>query len=318
MALVVAAAAAVAAGVVVGAELVRESPEPTAGATQTREQTTPRPGRPPLVLDVAIRDPTEARDLRAAAELLEQGRLTEARARFARHRSVAAQVGVAFASAPTKRDRRLRQLLREYPNSALVHLHVGLALFWKGDSHNATAHWREALGAQPDTPAALRAEDLLFPGFVRGRPTFVPSFAVRPGRVATARRRARTGGVRAKLAYGVILQRSGRHVSARAAFRAAAALAPRDPEPKVAVAVASFEKAVPAVAFGQLGPLTRRWPRSPTVRFHLGLLLLWSGQLDDGRRQLELARTYGSGGRLGREATRFLSRLGRREGDADS
>jgi hypothetical protein len=45
------------------------------------------------------------------------------------------------------------------------------------------------------------------------------------------------------------------------------------------------------------------------VRFHLGLLLLWIGDLEDARRQLRLARDAGPETALGREAARFLRRL---------
>jgi tetratricopeptide (TPR) repeat protein len=300
---------------VVGAELVRESPERAGRATAVPDRV-PRQGRPPLVLDTVIANVKEARDLRAAVELYERGRVREARERFTRYDSLPARVGAAYASAARERVPQLRRLAREHPRSALVRLHLGLALFWEGDSHNASAQWREALAAEPDTTLALRAEDLLFPAFVRGRPTFVPRFALPAADIAILRRRARANDVRAKLAYGVVLQQSGRHVSARRVYREAEMLAPRDVEPKVALAVANFEKATPAVAFGRLGPLVRRWPRSPTVRFHLGLLLLWSGELDEGRRQLELARAYGGRGPLGREATRFLSRLENRESAA--
>jgi len=50
--------------------------------------------------------------------------------------------------------------------------------------------------------------------------------------------------------------------------------------------VGLFDKARPAEAFSRLGPLSRDYPKSATVRFHLGLLLLWSGQVKEARRQL--------------------------------
>jgi hypothetical protein len=86
-------------------------------------------------------------------------------------------------------------------------------------------------------------------------------------------------------------------------------MAPDDPQTNVAAAVARFDKANPAVAFSRLGPLARRFPRAPTVRFHLGLLLLWMARVDEAKAQLLKARSIAPRDPLGREADRFLDRL---------
>src|SRR5438270_362007 len=122
-------------------------------------------------------------------------------------------------------------------------------------------------------------------------------------------RRARARAAHAKLLYGVALQRLGRSVSAEREFRAAAALAPRDPEARVAAAVGLFVKSNPSRAFSRLGPLVRTFPRAATVRFHLGLLLLWLGRVDEAKRQLALARADAPRSVLGKEANSFLIRL---------
>ena len=88
---------------------------------------------------------------------------------------------------------------------------------------------------------------------------------------------AADGAAAEKLQYGVVLQRLGRPLSARRVYDAAAALAPNDPEALVAAAVGRYDKDDPAAAFSRLGPLARRFPRAPTVRFHLGLLLALDG-----------------------------------------
>ncbi len=62
-------------------------------------------------------------------------------------------------------------------------------------------------------------------------------------------------------------------------------------------------------AFSRLGPLTRTFPKAATVRFHLGLLLLWSGQVKEARRQLELVRTVDPGSPLAAVAGRYLAEL---------
>nr|MBA2742275.1 hypothetical protein [Actinomycetota bacterium] len=88
-----------------------------------------------------------------------------------------------------------------------------------------------------------------------------------------------------------------------------ARLAPDDVEANVAAAVGRFDKARPADAFGRLGPLTKRFPREPTVRFHLGVLLLWTGRIDEAERQLGLASKIQAGSPLAREAERYLETI---------
>jgi tetratricopeptide (TPR) repeat protein len=191
---------------------------------------------------------------------------------------------------------------------------------WAGEA-GADDAWREAQAVEPDTPYAITAGDLLHPGFARGLPVFVPSFEVPtsitglpPARqLGALERAAGRGGVQERLLYGVGLQRVGRPVSAARAFAAAAHVAPRDPEAQVAAAVGRFDKARPADAFSRLGPLTRRFPKAATVRFHLGLLLLWSGQVEEAKRQLRLAKRVEPGSPLASEAKRYLDRIGEAE-----
>jgi hypothetical protein len=78
----------------------------------------------------------------------------------------------------------------------------------------------------------------------------------------------------------------------------------RDAEARVAAAVGLFDKDRPALAFSRLGPLVRVFPRAPTVRFHLGLLLFWTGRIQAGRLELERARAEGPATPLGRAAAR--------------
>jgi Flp pilus assembly protein TadD len=98
-------------------------------------------------------------------------------------------------------------------------------------------------------------------------------------------------------------------LSARRIFDDAVRLAPGDPETLTAAAVSRFDKGRPELAFSRLGPLTRRFPRAQTVRFHLGLLLVWIGDGNGAKRQLRQVRALGPETRLGREAKRFLDRL---------
>ena len=67
-----------------------------------------------------------------------------------------------------------------------------------------------------------------------------------------------------------------------------------------------YDKDRPALAFSRLGPLARRFPHAQTVRFHLGLLLIYFGDLPRARRELGLARAEGSRTLLGKRAETLL------------
>lgn len=310
--LIVAALAAVAAAMAV-AVAATSGPDETASAPPAAPK--PRPGRPPLAFRFGMRDDAETRDLLQGAQLLQSGHVAEARALFGRYDSLEAKIGLAFASWPTGTVDRMIQLAGLYPRSALVQLHLGLALLWANDSAAEDA-WREADDVDPNSPYAIVADDLLHPRFAPGIPLFVPSAplpAAVVGKPAAEQLRLLRAGASQgepwRLYYGVALQRAGRRLSAQRAFDAAVAAAPGSAEPLVAAAVSRFDKNDPAEAFSRLGPLTRRFPRSSSVRFHLGLLLLWTGRLDEARRQLKLAQRAQPGSPLAREATRWLDRL---------
>lgn len=308
---IVALAAAAAAALTVGLTVL------TSGEGGENAALRPRPGSPPLALDLGVRIDREARELRRAARLYDRGRRSESARIFARFTSLESRVGLAFARWPDNSLRAVEGLVRTNARSALARLHLGFAYFWAGRGAEALAAWRAAARVEPDSASAVRADDLLHPNFPRGLPVFVPAFAAPPGlarlspprQLAALAAAARGRRPRAKLLYGIALQRLGRPFSARHQYGAAAALAPRDPEAQTAAAVGLFTKAEPVRAFARLGPLTRRFPRAPTVRFHLGLLLLWTGRVEEARRQLRQAVAADRNGRLGREAKRFLDKL---------
>ena len=263
------AAAAVAAAAVLSAEEIETDPA-------AESQPKPRPGSPPLELSFGIRNDNEARELRRAVQIYDDGRRAQAGRIFSRFDSLEAKLGAAFAAWPRTED-RVEQLGALYPRSALVQLHVGLARLWAG-AGDAGGAWREARDVEPDTPYAVLADDLLHPELAPGLPLFTPSFPYRiegdtPAAQLETLRASRT--TRGLLVYGIALQRLGRPVSARRAFADALRLAPNDVDALVADAVGRYEKSDPAGAFSRLGPLTRRFPGSATVRFHLGVLLLW-------------------------------------------
>jgi hypothetical protein len=209
--------------------------------------------------------------------------------------AIRADVRDALAAWPAGTVRRLRILAAQHPRSAFVRLELGVALAFSGQDADADAAWRAAERLQPDSPSAVRAEDLRHPRTPPGRPPFVPSFT-RPRTPAEAH-----------LARGIVFQASLRPVSAEREFAAAARLAPDDPEARVAAAVGRYDKDAPVRAFSRLGPLVRVFPHAQTVRFHLGLLLIYLDQLPQARRELRLAVAQGPLTRLGERARQLLA-----------
>lgn len=313
---VTALVAALAAGVVV-AVAARSGGEPP---PQTRPLQ--RPGAPPLALDLGVRTDAEARDLRAALGLYEAGKRRQAAALFARHDSLEARVGATVSGWPNGTVAGLSRLATLYPKSGLVQLELGLALLWAGTG-GASDAWQQAAVLEPDTSYGVAAGNLLYPNDAKNLPVFVPDQIDqidrldRLGRLAPAaelgalRRAAATGTAAQRavghLLYGVVLQRLDHPVSAGREFDRAAALAPDSAEALTAAAVGRFDKADPSAAFSRLGPLARRFPRSATVRFHLGLMLIWIGSIDQAKKELRLATTVEPGSPLVPTAKRYLA-----------
>ena len=311
------AAACLAAGGTVALAVITSN-----GKGGNQSKPVPLSGAPPLALDLGVRTDPEATSLRRAERLYSSKRRPAAGRIFGRYDSPAAQIGAAFSGWPDSGLATVQQLAQEHPQDSLVLLHLGYANLWAGDSAQATAAWRRAASAQPDSMSAQRADDALHPGFPPGEPLFVPSFAPPaplarlspPRQFELLAKNAARPDAHAKLLYGVALQRLGRRISARRQYDAAARLDAGDPETQVAAAVGRFDKSKPSAAFSRLGPLTKRYPHAATVRFHLGLMLLWMaraqpGALAEGKRQLRLARKEQPDSPLAREAKRLLAGL---------
>jgi hypothetical protein len=313
------AAIAAAAVAVVAVAVLSADGDSASPATTTEPEV--RQGRPPLSLALGFRDDAEARDLTQAAARYQRGETTDAAALFAKHDSLEAKVGAAFAAWPDGTLDRLEQLAKLYPEVALVQLHLGLARLWANEGDPVEA-WRAVLEAEPDSPYAVVAGNLLHPNLPRGLPAFIPSFEapaaitkLPPARQLEAlQSAAQGGGAREQLLYGVGLQRVGRPVSAARVFDAAARRYPDEVEAQVAGTVGAFDKDAPEEAFGRLGPLSARHPKSATVRFHLGVLLLWTGRVQGAERQFRLAAKSEPGSPLAREADRYLETIRRARG----
>lgn len=315
---IVALAALVAAGAVVGATLLQTRGQRT---TIPGAVTTPRAGQPPLDLNFGLETSPEARALTRAQSLYNANRLAQAAAIFGRYHSLQAQLGAAFAAWNQNGLAAVRQLAAAHPASPVAQLHLGIADYWAGQNADAVAAWEKTAKIGADSPYGVKAEDLLHPKLSPpGLPSlpylvldFGPTAAL--GKLPPAQelaalaRAAAKPNARAKLLYGSALWGLERPVSAERQFEAAARLAPHDPVARTAAAVGAFTKADPVKAFGRLGPLTGVFPRAAVVRFHLGLLLLWSGQRGKAVQQLRLAASDQPGSSYSEDATRLLSRL---------
>jgi predicted Zn-dependent protease len=310
----VAAAAVLAAGATVGATALQSRDDPSAAEPTARTLS----GRPPFVVELGFRRDAEARRLRRAARAYGAGRIAEARRLLRVSQTLEAKVGLALAEWPRGTVGLLERLAAARPRSAVVQVNLGAALLWTGRTPEARAAWQRALRLEPDSPYAVRADDLLnldtplpgLPPVVTSAPFPAELRRLPPERqLRELARAARGGAAKDHLLYGIALQQAGRPLSARRELAAAARLAPSDPDVLTADAVSRFRKSQPAPAFARLGPLARRFPREPVVRLHLGLLLLWMGELDAARPQLERAASLGPGTVYGRQASRFAALL---------
>src|SRR5438128_2739736 len=119
---VVGAAAVLAVGGIVGVTLLQS--RGTKHAAPTGAVTAPRPGAPPLSLDLGVRDDPEARAIRRAVVLYDKGRRAAADRIFARYSSLPARIGAAFAGWPGRGLDTMKQLVARNPHSGLAELHL--------------------------------------------------------------------------------------------------------------------------------------------------------------------------------------------------
>ena len=316
---IVALAGVVAAAGVVGATLLQTRGEHT---TIPGAVTTPQPGDPPLRLDFGLDTGADAQALARAQSLYNANHIEQAAAIFARYHSLEAQIGSAFAAWDTGGLARMQSLAAAHPASPVALLHLGIADFWSGQNADAVSAWEKVAKVGADSSYGVAAEDFLHPTLrgnkqIPGLPFLVLDFGA-PRRIArlpgaeqlsALASAAAKPNARAKLLYGSRLWSLERPVSAERQFEAAAKLAPHDPVARTAAAVGAFTKANPVKAFSRLGPLTGLFPKAAVVRFHLGLLLLWSGERKKAVEQLELAAAEQPRSSYAEDAKRLLSRL---------
>jgi predicted Zn-dependent protease len=300
---------AVAVAGIIGVTLLQTRGEST---TAPGAVATPRAGRPPLWFEFGARKDREARDLTRAAGLLNKGKTAAAEAIFARYHSLQAQLGQAFAHWPGTGLDDVKRIVASHPGP-VAQLHLGYAYLWAGRNADALAALQRVESQYADSPEAVQSENILYAGKAApGLPFIVTDLrlpALTPDALRGLATDARRAGVQAKLRYGLALWQLWRRVSAERQFAAAARLAPHDPTARTLAAVGAFTKRQPVRAFGLLGPLTGEFPKAAVVRFHLGVLLIWTKKIDKGLAQLQWAVADEPASIYAKEAKTLISAL---------
>jgi len=204
-----------------------------------------------------------------------------------------AAVKKALAEGPKRAARALEALANEQPKDPVVQFNYGTALVCAGFSAEAVQAFRKAKKHGRDTRYRVVVDNLLHPQYFKdGYPPF------------------QYAGRDPLLIEGQVAQRRDHNETAERLWSRAAELHPSDPDAQVAAAVGRFDMDDLNASFSRLGPLVQRFPKSQTVRFHLGLLLAWTGQRTLAVREFTAARELGATTTLGKEADAFLVRLG--------
>jgi tetratricopeptide (TPR) repeat protein len=206
-----------------------------------------------------------------------------------------AAVRAAFALGGKRTVFGLETVEQRAPKDPVVQFNYGVALFCASYLEEASQAFRAAKTTGRDTFYEMRADEILHPQYFAPQDGLYPLFE--PTRRDTL------------LLRGVLQQRAGHQHSAERLYLKAARLHPNDDEAQVAAAVGRFDEDNLTASFSRLGPLVKRFPRSQSVRYHLGLLLAWTGQKDEATRQFRLARGLGPATTLGKQADVFLRSL---------
>ncbi len=206
-----------------------------------------------------------------------------------------AAVRRALAQPPKTAARLLEPLSQQFPRDPVVQFNFGTALFCAGYGADADQAFRQAKKSGYDTFYEMLADQILHPQFFQPQDGLYPIF--QPQRRNTL------------LLQGVLLQRRGKQHSAEKLYARAARLQPGNAEAQVAAAVGRFNEDNLSASFSHLGPLVRRFPHSQSVRYHLGLLLAWTGQRDQAVKEFRLARNLDPQSTLGVQSTTFLRGL---------
>ena len=203
-----------------------------------------------------------------------------------------AAVRAALSKPASRAARAIEALAAENPKDPVVQFNYGWALYCGGFDLEAVAAFRKAKKDGVDTRYGITADNFLHPQYFQsGYPLF------------------QYAGRDALLIQGQIAQRNFQQETAERLWARAAKLHPNDPNAQVAAAVGRFDMDNLNASFSRLGPLVKRFPRSQTVRYHLGLLLAWTGQGPLALKEFRAARALDPATTFGKEADTFVTHL---------
>jgi tetratricopeptide (TPR) repeat protein len=205
-------------------------------------------------------------------------------------------VRAAFRRPPKEAARLLQPLAEQSPDDPVVLFNEGAALYCAGYLNDAEQAFRQAKKAGRDTYYQVKADNLLHPQY------FIPKDGAGYPIFEYA-------GHDPLLIQGQIQQRQFHQETAERLYARAARLHPDDPDAQVAAAVGRFDMDDLSASFSRLGPLVKRFPTSQSVRYHLGLLLAWTGQRELAMTEFRAARALGPETRFGQESATFLRGL---------
>lgn len=206
-----------------------------------------------------------------------------------------AEIRAALALPAKRAALALEPVAQAAPNDAVVQFNYGVALFCAGYLNEASQAFRAAKTSGRDTLYEMRADEILHPQFFTPQDGLYPVF--QPSRPEPL------------LVQGVVQQRQGHQHSAERLYRRAARERPNDDEAQVAAAVGLYDEDNLSASFSKLGPLVKRFPTSQSVRYHLGLLLAWTGQREQAIIEFRRARRLAPATTLGKQADVFLHGL---------
>ena len=207
-----------------------------------------------------------------------------------------AAVRAAFAHSPKAAAQILEPISQRAPKDPVVQFNFGTALFCAGYGVDAAQAYRQAKKAGYDTYYEMRADEILHPQYFQPEDGLYPIFQPQHPNPLLIQGRAHAAP-------------RARSTPPRSSTRGPLACSPDNDEAQVAAAVGRFDEDDLSASFSRLGPLVKRFPHSQSVRYHLGLLLAWTGQREQAIKEFRLAQALNPTSTLGQQSAAFLNGL---------
>jgi tetratricopeptide (TPR) repeat protein len=202
-------------------------------------------------------------------------------------------VEAAFKQGAKQAALALEPLTQVSPKDPVVVFNDALALYCAGYPNEAAQAFQQAKKVGANTYYGVKSDNLLHPQyFQEGYPPFVYT------------------GKDPLLIQGQVEQNAYHEQSAEKLWAKDAKLHPESADAQIAAAVGRFDMSDLSASFSRLGPLVKRFPQSQSVSFHLGLLLVWTGQRTQALTEFREAVKLGPQTAVGKQAENFVTRIG--------